>query len=98
MRRAVAEYAVLGIRTTLPFFGRVLRDPAFVSGDSTPGSSSASWPAGAPPSDERADSGGGRGGRARAARRGSAAPQTRPPPARARPGGARDWRDLGAAR
>jgi acetyl-CoA carboxylase biotin carboxylase subunit len=33
MRRAVAEYTVLGIRTTLPFFGRVLRDPDFVAGD-----------------------------------------------------------------
>jgi acetyl-CoA carboxylase biotin carboxylase subunit len=33
MRRAVAEYKVLGIRTTLPFFERVLRDPAFVAGD-----------------------------------------------------------------
>jgi acetyl-CoA carboxylase biotin carboxylase subunit len=33
MRRAVAEYAVLGIKTTLPFFARVLRHPAFVSGD-----------------------------------------------------------------
>jgi acetyl-CoA carboxylase, biotin carboxylase subunit len=33
MRRAVSEYAVLGITTTLPFFERVLRHPAFVSGD-----------------------------------------------------------------
>jgi acetyl-CoA carboxylase biotin carboxylase subunit len=33
MRRALAEYRVLGIRTTLPFFERVLRDPAFVRGD-----------------------------------------------------------------
>jgi acetyl-CoA carboxylase biotin carboxylase subunit len=33
MRRAVAEYRVLGIRTTLPFFERVLRHPAFVKGD-----------------------------------------------------------------
>ena len=33
MRRAVAEYTVLGIKTTLPFFARVLRHPAFVSGD-----------------------------------------------------------------
>ena len=33
MRRAVAEYTVLGIRTTLPFFGRVLRDPEFLAGD-----------------------------------------------------------------
>jgi acetyl-CoA carboxylase biotin carboxylase subunit len=33
MRRAVSEYKVLGIRTTLPFFERVLRHPDFVSGD-----------------------------------------------------------------
>jgi acetyl-CoA carboxylase, biotin carboxylase subunit len=33
MRRAVSEYTVLGIRTTLPFFARVLRHPDFVSGD-----------------------------------------------------------------
>ncbi len=33
MSRAVGEYKVLGIRTTLPFFGRVLRHPAFVAGD-----------------------------------------------------------------
>ena len=33
MRRAVSEYRVVGIETTLPFFDRVLRHPAFVSGD-----------------------------------------------------------------
>src|SRR6266536_1885266 len=33
MRRAVREYRVLGIKTTLPFFERVLHHPAFVSGD-----------------------------------------------------------------
>jgi acetyl-CoA carboxylase biotin carboxylase subunit len=33
MRRAVSEYTVVGIETTLPFFARVLRHPAFVSGD-----------------------------------------------------------------
>jgi acetyl-CoA carboxylase biotin carboxylase subunit len=33
MRRAVAEYKVLGIKTTLPFFERVLHHPAFLSGD-----------------------------------------------------------------
>jgi acetyl-CoA carboxylase biotin carboxylase subunit len=32
MRRAVGEYRVLGVRTTLPFFDRVLRDPDFVAG------------------------------------------------------------------
>jgi acetyl-CoA carboxylase, biotin carboxylase subunit len=33
MRRAVAEYKILGIKTTLPFFERVLRHPAFVAGE-----------------------------------------------------------------
>jgi acetyl-CoA carboxylase biotin carboxylase subunit len=33
MRRAVTEYKVVGIRTTLPFFARVLRDPGFLSGE-----------------------------------------------------------------
>ncbi|HUG53091.1 MAG TPA: acetyl-CoA carboxylase biotin carboxylase subunit [Vicinamibacteria bacterium] len=33
MRRAVSEYTVLGIATTLPFFARVLRHPDFVKGD-----------------------------------------------------------------
>ena len=32
MRRAVSEYRVLGIRTTLSFFDRVLRDPRFLEG------------------------------------------------------------------
>ena len=32
MRRAVAEYTVLGLATTLPFFARVLRHPEFVAG------------------------------------------------------------------
>jgi acetyl-CoA carboxylase, biotin carboxylase subunit len=33
LRRAVGEYRVVGIRTTLPFFRRVLRHPAFLAGD-----------------------------------------------------------------
>ncbi len=33
MRRAVSEYRVLGIRTTLPFFERVLRHPGFQAGE-----------------------------------------------------------------
>jgi acetyl-CoA carboxylase, biotin carboxylase subunit len=33
MRRAVGEYRVLGIKTTLPFFERVLAHPDFVAGD-----------------------------------------------------------------
>jgi len=33
MRRAVSEYKVLGIKTTLPFFERVLHHPDFLAGD-----------------------------------------------------------------
>jgi acetyl-CoA carboxylase biotin carboxylase subunit len=33
MQRALSEYRVLGIETTLPFFERALRHPAFVAGD-----------------------------------------------------------------
>jgi len=33
MRRALSEYRVLGIQTTLPFFQRALRHPAFERGD-----------------------------------------------------------------
>ena len=33
MRRALSEYRVLGIHTTLPFFERALRHPAFEAGD-----------------------------------------------------------------
>jgi acetyl-CoA carboxylase biotin carboxylase subunit len=33
LRRAVAEYRVIGIQTTLPFFARVLGHRAFVAGD-----------------------------------------------------------------
>jgi acetyl-CoA carboxylase biotin carboxylase subunit len=33
MRRAVSEYKVLGIKTTLPFFERVLHHPGFLAGD-----------------------------------------------------------------
>jgi len=33
MLRAVSEYRITGIKTTLPFFDRALRDPAFVEGD-----------------------------------------------------------------
>ncbi len=32
MRRALAEYTVAGIRTTLPFFRAVMRDPEFLEG------------------------------------------------------------------
>ena len=33
MRRAVAEYRVVGVKTTLPLFERVLSHPAFAAGD-----------------------------------------------------------------
>jgi acetyl/propionyl-CoA carboxylase alpha subunit len=33
MRRGISEYTVAGIRTTLPFFTRLLRDPGFVAGE-----------------------------------------------------------------
>jgi acetyl-CoA carboxylase biotin carboxylase subunit len=33
MRRALSEYKILGIKTTLPFFERVLRHPSFLAGD-----------------------------------------------------------------
>ncbi len=33
MRRALSEYRVLGVRTTLPFFERVLRHPGFLAGE-----------------------------------------------------------------
>jgi acetyl-CoA carboxylase biotin carboxylase subunit len=33
MRRALGEYKILGIRTTLPFFDRVLRHPDFLAGE-----------------------------------------------------------------
>jgi acetyl-CoA carboxylase biotin carboxylase subunit len=33
MLRAVSEYRITGIKTTLPFFDRALRDPRFIEGD-----------------------------------------------------------------
>ncbi len=33
MQRALFEYRILGVRTTLPFFERVLRHPAFLAGE-----------------------------------------------------------------
>ena len=33
MRRALAEYEVAGIKTTLPFFREVMDDPVFIAGD-----------------------------------------------------------------
>jgi len=33
MARAVAEYRIVGLRTTLPLFARVLQDPAFLAGE-----------------------------------------------------------------
>ena len=33
MLRAVSEYKITGIKTTLPFFDRALRHPKFIEGD-----------------------------------------------------------------
>ncbi len=33
MKRALEEYQVLGIKTTIPFFQRIMDDPVFLSGD-----------------------------------------------------------------
>ena len=91
MRRAVAEYTVLGIHTTLPFFGRVLRHPDFVAGDYDTGFVArflAEPPAEPPEGVWRGGGGGGRGARA-------AGTAGRPPAdgavrgARARPGARR---------
>jgi acetyl-CoA carboxylase, biotin carboxylase subunit len=35
MRRALEEYQVLGIKTTIPFYQRVMTDPVFLSGNFT---------------------------------------------------------------
>lgn len=35
MRRALEEYQVLGIKTTIPFYQRVMENPAFVAGNVT---------------------------------------------------------------
>ena len=35
MRRALAEFAVVGIKTTLPLHQRIMEDPEFQSGDYT---------------------------------------------------------------
>ena len=98
MRRAVSEYAVLGITTTLPFFDRVLRHPAFVSGDFDTGFVERHLAElGSAPSDDVRDWPWWRRrcGRCASARRRAPSP---PPPAPARPGGGADWRDLGPAR
>jgi acetyl-CoA carboxylase, biotin carboxylase subunit len=51
LRRALDEYRLLGIRTTLPFFQRVLRHPAFLAGDFDTSFVDQAFAAGAPPSD-----------------------------------------------
>ena len=99
MRRAVAEYTVLGIKTTLPFFDRVLRHPAFVAGEfDTSFIETACWPPPEPPA-RRAVGCRRRGGRGpaptraaggRAAQAATAAPGGVQRLARARPGGARE--------
>ena len=53
MRRALSEYKVLGIQTTLPFFDRVLRHPDFVAGNLDTSFVERLLLAGAPPRRER---------------------------------------------
>jgi acetyl/propionyl-CoA carboxylase alpha subunit len=98
MRRAVSEYAVLGITTTLPFFERVLRHPAFVSGDVDTGFIERHWAElGSAPSDEARDI----AVVAAAVRALRERASARAEPSNAGSGSAwrrRDWRDLGPAR
>jgi acetyl-CoA carboxylase biotin carboxylase subunit len=49
LERALGEYTVLGIRTTLPFFRRLLRDPGFRAGDYDTGLVDRLLAAGEPP-------------------------------------------------
>jgi acetyl-CoA carboxylase biotin carboxylase subunit len=98
MRRAVSEYAVLGITTTLPFFDRVLRHPAFVSGDIDTGFIERHMAElGPAPSDEVRDI----AVVAAAVRALRDRASARAEPSAAGSGsawGRRDWRDLGPAR
>jgi acetyl-CoA carboxylase biotin carboxylase subunit len=98
MRRALSEYAVLGITTTLPFFDRVLRHPAFVSGDVDTGFIERHMAElGSAPSDEVRDI----AVAAAAVRALRERASARPEPSNAGSGSAwrrRDWRDLGPAR
>jgi acetyl/propionyl-CoA carboxylase alpha subunit len=98
MRRAVSEYAVLGITTTLPFFDRVLRHPAFVSGDIDTGFIERHLAElGSAPSDEVRDI----AVVAAAVRALRDRASARAEPSAAGSGSAwrrRDWRDLGPAR
>jgi acetyl-CoA carboxylase biotin carboxylase subunit len=55
MRRAVAEYTVLGLATTLPFFARVLRHPEFVAGAYDTGFVARLMAEPSPPSEEAAE-------------------------------------------
>ena len=81
MRRAVAEYKVVGIKTTLPFFERVLRHPAFIAGDFDTSFVEQVFAAGRP--EARAGHRGGGGGRGACApsRPSGGAPAPRPPEA-----------------
>jgi acetyl-CoA carboxylase biotin carboxylase subunit len=98
MRRAVSEYAVLGVTTTLPFFDRVLRHPAFVSGDVDTGFIERHRAElGSAPSDEVRDI----AVVAAAVRALRERASARAEPSNAGSGSAwrrRDWRDLGPAR
>jgi len=100
MRRAVSEYTVLGITTTLPFFDRVLRHPAFVAGDIDTGFIERyKAELGSAPSDEVRDIA--VVAAAVRALRDRASARAEPSAAGSGSGSAwrrRDWRDLGPAR
>jgi 3-methylcrotonyl-CoA carboxylase alpha subunit len=68
MQSALAQTALLGVKTNLAFLERVVRHPAFLAGDTDTGSSSAIAPTCCPRS-ERAARGAGRRRRARLPRR-----------------------------
>src|SRR5437899_12784435 len=43
MRRALAEYQVVGVRTTLPFARWLIQQPCFITGDSSTDFAAAEW-------------------------------------------------------
>jgi acetyl-CoA carboxylase biotin carboxylase subunit len=99
MRRAVGEYTVLGIRTTLPFFGRVLRDPEFLAGDFDTGyvARFLAGPA-PPPSDEQCEAAAIAAAVRATRERHTARTQTAAAVGATSAWRARAWRDLGGER
>jgi acetyl-CoA carboxylase, biotin carboxylase subunit len=99
MRRAVAEYTVLGIRTTLPFFGRVLRDPEFLAGEYDTGYVARLLATPAPAASEESCEAAVIAAAVRAVRERQAARlQTTAAPVAASAWRTRSWRDLGGER